>query len=105
LVRAFAFELGPERITVNGVNPGMIDTDSSRLYIETGLRRDPAQAMAEVAAVTPVRRIGTVEDVADCVAWLASDRSGFLTGQTIVLDGGLTIVSPLARLEGASELR
>jgi len=43
--------------------------------------------------------------VADCVAWLASDRSGFLTGQTIVLDGGLTIVSPLARLEGVSDLR
>jgi len=98
LVRAFAFELGPEGITVNGVNPGMIATDSSRLYIETGLRRDHAEAMAEVAAITPVRRIGTVEDVAECVAWLASDRASFLTGQTIVLDGGLTIVSPLARL-------
>ena len=105
LVRAFAFELGPEGITVNGVNPGMIATDSSRLYIETGLRRDHAEAMREVAAITPVRRIGTVEDVAECVAWLASDRASFLTGQTIVLDGGLTIVSPLARLGGAPESR
>ena len=105
LVRALAFELGPEGITVNGVNPGMIATDSSRLYIETGLRRDHAEAMREVAAITPVRRIGTVEDVAECVAWLASDRASFLTGQTIVLDGGLTIVSPLARLGGAPESR
>ena len=105
LVRAFAFELGPEGITVNGVNPGMIATDSSRLYIETGLRRDHAEAMTEVAAITPVRRIGTVGDVAECVAWLASDRASFLTGQTIVLDGGLTIVSPLARLGGAPESR
>jgi len=102
LVRAFAGELGPEGITVNGV---MIATDSSRLYIEAGLRRDHEAAMAEVAAATPVRRIGTVEDVADCVAWIVSDGAGFLTGQTILLDGGLTIVSPLARLGGAPKPR
>jgi enoyl-[acyl-carrier protein] reductase III len=102
LVRAFAFELGPDGITVNGVNPGMIATDSSRLYVERGLGRDYAEAMAAVAAVTPVRRIGTIEDVAHCVAWLVSDRAGFLTGQTILLDGGLTIVSPLAHLEARS---
>ena len=52
-----------------------------------------------------MRRIGTVEDVAECVAWLASDRASFLTGQTLVLDGGLTIVSPLARLGSAPESR
>jgi NAD(P)-dependent dehydrogenase (short-subunit alcohol dehydrogenase family) len=55
--------------------------------------------MAAIAAASPVRRTGTPEDVADCVAWIVSDGAGFLTGQTIVLDGGLTIVSPLARLE------
>ena len=52
--------------------------------------------MAALAARTPVRRSGTVEGVADCVAWIVSDGAGFLTGQTILLDGGLTIVSPLA---------
>lgn len=98
LVRAFAGELGPAGITVNGVNPGMVATDSSRLYVESGLGRDYEAAMAEVAAATPVRRIGTIDDVADCVAWIVSDGAGFLTGQTILLDGGLTIVSPLARL-------
>jgi NAD(P)-dependent dehydrogenase (short-subunit alcohol dehydrogenase family) len=61
--------------------------------------------MAEVTAATPVRRIGTVDDVADCVAWIVSDGAGFLTGQIIVLDGGLTIVSPLAGLEDPSKRR
>jgi NAD(P)-dependent dehydrogenase (short-subunit alcohol dehydrogenase family) len=83
----------------------MIATDSSRLYIQTGLHRDYEAAMADVAAATPVRRIGTVEDVADCVAWIVSDGAGFLTGQTILLDGGLTIVSPLVRLEDTSKPR
>jgi enoyl-[acyl-carrier protein] reductase III len=99
LVRSLAVELGPEGITVNGINPGMITTDSSRLYVEQALGRDYDAAMAAIAAASPLRRTGTPEDVADCVAWIVSDGAGFLTGQTIVLDGGLTIVSPLARLQ------
>jgi enoyl-[acyl-carrier protein] reductase III len=104
LVRSLALELGPEGITVNGVNPGMITTDSSRRYVEQGLGRDYEATMAALAARTPVRRSGTVEDVADCVAWIVSDGAGFLTGQTILLDGGLTIVSPLAGLASVSPL-
>jgi enoyl-[acyl-carrier protein] reductase III len=98
LVRAFALELGPAGITVNGVNPGFVATDSSRLYVEQGLGRPYDVAVADLAAATPLRRLGTVDDVADCVAWIVSDGAAFLTGQTIVLDGGLTIVSPMARL-------
>jgi enoyl-[acyl-carrier protein] reductase III len=98
LVRALALELGPLGITVNGVNPGVVETDSSRMYFEEGLGLDYARTLARLAAMTPVRRVGTVEDVASLVAYLASDAAGFLTGQTIVLDGGLTIVSPLNRL-------
>jgi len=103
LVRAFACELGPDGITVNGVNPGFVPTDSSRLYVERRLGRDHEAAMTELVAATPVRRLGTVGDVADCVAWIVSDGASFLTGQTIVLDGGLTIVSPLARLADGSK--
>jgi enoyl-[acyl-carrier protein] reductase III len=98
LVRALALELGPRGITVNGVNPGFVETDSSRYYVERGLGRDLREALAELVAATPVRRLGTVEDVAGFVAYLASDTASFLTGQTVVLDGGLTIVSPLQRL-------
>jgi enoyl-[acyl-carrier protein] reductase III len=99
LVRTLALELGPRGITVNGVNPGFIETDSSRYYVEQGLGRNYADATSALLAATPVRRLGTVEDVAGLVAYLASDAAGFLTGQTLVLDGGLTIVSPLSRLE------
>ena len=56
LVRAFALELGPEGITVNGVNPGFIGTDSSRLYVEQGLGSDYEAAVARLEAATPVRR-------------------------------------------------
>jgi enoyl-[acyl-carrier protein] reductase III len=96
--RAIALELGPHGITVDGVSPGFIDTDSSHLYVERGLGLAYEDAAARLAAATPVRRVGTVEDVASLVVFLASAAAGFITGQTIVIDGGLTIVSPMARL-------
>ena len=98
LVRALALELGPQGITVNAVSPGFLETDSSRLYVERGLGQDYAAAVKRLIAATPVRRAGTVEDVAGLVAYVVSDGAGFLTGQTIVLDGGLTIVSPMNQL-------
>jgi len=98
LVRALAMELGPLGITVNAVSPGLVETDSSRFYIEEGMRSEYAAAVARVIALTPVRRAGTGEEVAGLVAYLVSDAAGFLTGQTIVIDGGLTILSPLNQL-------
>ena len=102
LVRSLALELGPRGITVNAVSPGLLDTDSSRLYFERGLGVKWDEASARIAGVTPVRRLGTVDDVASLVAYLASDAAGFLTGQTILLDGGLTMTSPLERLREPS---
>ncbi|OGK79622.1 MAG: hypothetical protein A2X52_04785 [Candidatus Rokubacteria bacterium GWC2_70_16] len=97
LVRTLPLELGPRGITVNGVSPGFIETDSARFYTERGLKREYSPAALELIAATPVRRLGRGEDVAALVAFLASDGAGFLTGQTILIDGGLTIVSPLHR--------
>jgi enoyl-[acyl-carrier protein] reductase III len=98
LVRSLALELGPRGITVNAVSPGLLDTASSRLYLERGLGLDWDEATSRIAAATPVRRLGTPDDVAGLAAYLASDAAAFLTGQTILLDGGLTMVSPLQRL-------
>jgi enoyl-[acyl-carrier protein] reductase III len=98
LVRSLALELGPRGITVNAVSPGLLDTASSRLYFERGLGVDWHDASARIARATPVRRLGTAEEVAALVAYLASDLAGFLTGQTIIFDGGLTMVSPMQRL-------
>jgi NAD(P)-dependent dehydrogenase (short-subunit alcohol dehydrogenase family) len=80
------------------VSPGLLDTDSSRLYVERGLGLAAEAAAARIIAATPVRRLGTVDDVASLVAYLVSEAAGFLTGQTILLDGGLTVVSPRQRL-------
>jgi enoyl-[acyl-carrier protein] reductase III len=99
LVRGLAFELGSLGITVNAVTPGFVKTDSSTYYVTRGLGLDYERATARLLAATPVRRHGTPEDVAGLVAYLVSDEASFLTGQCIVIDGGLTITSPLTRME------
>ena len=98
LVRYLAYELGPRGITVNGVCPGFIETDSSRLYLEKGLGKERAEATARLTALTPRRRLGRPADVASLVAFLCSDEADFLTGQTIILDGGLDLLSPMATI-------
>ena len=68
--------------------------DGGRIYFERGL----GLRWQDACAATPVRRLGSVDNVASLVAYLVSDAAAFLTGPTILLDGGLTIVSPLQRL-------
>ncbi|MFI9723633.1 SDR family NAD(P)-dependent oxidoreductase [Streptomyces sp. NPDC052396] len=90
LTRALAVELGPEGITVNAVAPGYIVTGMSR----TSAARHGAQlaSLQRVAAArTPLRRVGRPEDVAEAIAFLASEESGFITGQVLPVTGGLTV--------------
>lgn len=84
------------------MSPGFLTTDSGRLYVEQGLGLAYDAAVARHVAATPRRRLGTPEVVAALVAWLCRDEADFLTRQTLVLDGGFTIRSPLDLLGDAA---
>jgi 3-oxoacyl-[acyl-carrier protein] reductase len=85
LMRALAVELASQGITVNGVAPGTILTESlEELYAEPGL-------MDSVTKIIPVGRMGSPDDIAATVEFLASTSAGFITGQSIIVDGGQTI--------------
>ena len=79
--RSLAKELGSRNITSNVVAPGFIETDMT-----TFLNDDEK---AEVSKNIPMKRFGTVKDVARCIVFLASDEANYITGQTISVDGGL----------------
>ena len=82
LNRALAVEFGPKNIRVNCICPGAIDTPMIAPVVEP-LRKSGQQFM-----LSPIRRLGTPEDIAYCALYLASDESGFVTGATFVVDGG-----------------
>jgi NAD(P)-dependent dehydrogenase (short-subunit alcohol dehydrogenase family) len=83
MVRAAALEAGASGIRVNNVAPGVIRTAMSE-----GLSEDVAQALSDHAAL---KRIGEPEDVAMVAVWLCTDEARFITGQTVLSDGGFTI--------------
>ncbi|MEP6752450.1 MAG: SDR family oxidoreductase [Candidatus Dormiibacterota bacterium] len=85
LVRSLAIEWGPMGVNVNAVGPGVIETPLTRPYMD----QFPDRVVATIAN-TPLRRLGTPEDVADAVVFLASDAARFITGQTLFVDGGLS---------------
>jgi 3-oxoacyl-[acyl-carrier protein] reductase len=78
-------ELGPRKIRVNALNPGMIETEGTH---EAGFIGSDFEKQA--AASTPLGRIGQPEDIASIAAFLASDDSGWLSGQTVYASGGYT---------------
>ena len=83
LTKALAKEMALSHITVNCVAPGVIDTDMNACY--------DAQTMKDLAAETPVGRIGTPEDVARAVLFLASEGAEFITGEVMNVSGGFIV--------------
>jgi NAD(P)-dependent dehydrogenase (short-subunit alcohol dehydrogenase family) len=87
LVRNLAVEFGPDGIRANCIAPGVVKTDFARALWE-----DP-QAAERQEAWTPLRRLGIAEDIAGAAVFLAARAGAWLTGQSIVIDGGASIVS------------
>jgi 3-oxoacyl-[acyl-carrier protein] reductase len=90
-VRTAAIELAPHNITVNAVLPGNILTE--------GVEALGPEYIARMTSAIPQRRLGTVEDVAYAALFLASDEAGFISGQTIVVDGGQVLPESHMALE------
>ncbi|HKY81345.1 MAG TPA: SDR family oxidoreductase [Sphingobium sp.] len=91
-IRAAAMEYARDRITVNGVEPGLIQTDALNVLAE------PPE-IEEMMKAIPLKRLGTPEEIAYAMLYLASDQAAFVTGQTIVVDGGALIPENAAAME------
>ena len=85
LARNLAHEFGPHNIRVNCIAPGLIKTDFAKALWED------AENLKKRTATTPLRRIGEPDEIAGAAVFLAGKAGSFTTGQTIVVDGGVTI--------------
>lgn len=91
-LRTAAIELAPQRVTINAVLPGNIATE--------GLDDMGEDYIRGMEAVIPQHRLGGVEDIGNAALFFASDEAGYITGQTIVVDGGQVLPESPAALEG-----
>jgi NAD(P)-dependent dehydrogenase (short-subunit alcohol dehydrogenase family) len=85
LVRNYAVEIGDHNVRINAIAPGLIRTDFARALWEN------PEAEKQVKRATPLRRLGEPRDIAGAAVFLASEAGAYVTGQAIVVDGGVTI--------------
>lgn len=88
--RSLAVALAPHRIRVNSISFGSVMSSSLR-----GMLKDNAEIRDEIIEATPLARIANPREVAEAAQFLASDGSGFMTGQILTIDGGRTLVDPV----------
>ncbi|MEO8608507.1 MAG: glucose 1-dehydrogenase [Chloroflexota bacterium] len=92
MTRNLALDYGPNNIRVNAICPGWVRTDLVQSWFD--MQPDPQAAEAKVLSVQPLGRIGTTEEIANLVAFVASDEASFITGAELVIDGGMTVQYP-----------
>ena len=85
LMKSLAQEFAPQRIRINGIAPGAIQTPINRSAWES------PEAYHELMKLIPYKRIGAPEDIAHAAIWLASEAADYVTGETLVVDGGMTL--------------
>jgi NAD(P)-dependent dehydrogenase (short-subunit alcohol dehydrogenase family) len=91
LTRAIALDVAARNIRANCVCPGVIDTPMVHAFVNQA--DNPADVRREYEALSPLKRLGTAREIANCILFLASDEASFVTGTTLVADGG-TIIQP-----------
>jgi len=92
LVKSLANEFGKDGILVNNVGPGFTATDRLKELAKsrsTALGKKEEEIFASWAADAPLQRLGEPREVADTIVWLASERASYVTGQTVLVDGGM----------------
>ena len=95
MVRQMALDLAPRRIRANTVSPSLVPTELSLGAIARA--PDPQALLAARVRSHPIGRIGTAEEIGAAVAWLCSDDAGWVTGQDVVMDGGLSLTAAVQR--------
>jgi 3-oxoacyl-[acyl-carrier protein] reductase len=79
--RAAAVEFGPRNVLVNSICPGFVNTDLTR-------RNNTPEQIADLCATVPLRRLASVDEIADFAYYLGSEKNTYISGQTIPIDGG-----------------
>ena len=90
-MQSVAQELAPQKIRVNSIGPGAIQTPINRAAWDT------PEALNALLTLIPYGRIGTTDDIGKAAVWLASDESDYVNGQTLFVDGGMTLYPEFAR--------